>query len=182
MERFTLLAMALMLMIGASDARGQDADEVKRLKAQVELLQAKLEAANLKIEKLEKENQQLKLGGKAPVPEGRKSSLSERLTQGTVLGGDFATTNMGKDNFRGKATLTVSDRKDNNIKGKFLGTADGKPDFEFEVTGTINGNGVSIKSVGAPNPFTLIGQLRDEYLTLQFSGPSTKATIKFKVE
>ncbi len=182
MERFALVVVALIVLMGASDACGQETDEVKQLKVQIELLEAKLEAANLKIEKLEQENQQLKAGGKTSAPAGRKPSLSERLTAGTVIKGDFITTNMGKDNVRGKATLTVSERKENTFKGTLLATVEGKPDLEHEVTGTITSTGVASKSVSAPNPFTLHGKLRDDYLTLQFSGQFTKATVKLKVE
>ena len=182
MERFAQVAVALIVLIGSSDSYGQEADEVKQLKARIELLEAKLEAANLKIEKLEQENQQLKAGGKTPLPSSRKPRLSERLTPGTVLMGDFVTTNMGKDNVRGKATLTVSERKENTFKGKVLATVDGKPDLEHEITGTITSTGLTSKSVSAPNPFTLNGQLRDDYLTLHFGGQFTKATIKLKVE
>ena len=60
MIRFTMLAVALFVLTGASNVRSQDSDEVKRLKVKVELLEAKLETAKLKIEKLQKENEQLK--------------------------------------------------------------------------------------------------------------------------
>ena len=38
MIRFTMLAVALLTLVGASSARGQDTDEVKRLKEKIELL------------------------------------------------------------------------------------------------------------------------------------------------
>ena len=182
MVRFALLAVALLVATATSQARGQDSDEVKLLKKEIALLQAKLEAATLKIEKLEKENQQFKRDGKGSTPVGQKRSLSDRLADGVVVKGDFASTNLGKDDYLGKSTLTISERKDNAFKGTFLATAEGKPNFEYEVSGTITGSRVDIKSVGAPKPFTLNGQLSDDYLTLTFNGPVTKAKVKLKVE
>ncbi len=63
MVRFTMLAVALLVLTGASNARGQDTDEVKRLKEKVELLETKLKLAERDIQDLKKENDQLKASG-----------------------------------------------------------------------------------------------------------------------
>lgn len=81
MVRFIVLVVVLTLA-GGSSVRGQDAEEVKRLKARIELLEAKLEAATLKIEKLERENQKLqKEAGKQPAGDA-KPTHTDRMNAG----------------------------------------------------------------------------------------------------
>lgn len=86
MARFIGLAVAAVLSAG-TPAAGQDTDEVKRLKARIELLEAKLEVATLKVEKLEAENQRLlKAAGKAPAgdkPAADKPKHTDRFNGGT---------------------------------------------------------------------------------------------------
>ena len=86
MVRFPMLAVALLILAGASSARSQETDEVKRLKEKVELLQAKLEAATLRIEKLQAENDQLKAGGTA------KPAADDGFGVGTKLAGPYTKT------------------------------------------------------------------------------------------
>ena len=109
-------------------------------------------------------------------------SLSDRLPAGRVVNGDFAATGRGKEKYAGKASLTINSRTGDTFKAKFFAKATDKPVFEFEVGGTIKGNNVSIKSLGAPRPFTMSGRLKDDYLTLQFNGPDVKGVIKLKAE
>lgn len=177
MVRFTLLALAILATSVPTAARGQDA-EVKALRAEVELLRAKLEAANRKAEKLQIELDLVRKGGKV---DGAKT-LAERLLEGSVLKGDFTTTNLGKDNYMGSATLTVSSRKDSAVKGTLLFTAPGKPNYEHEVTGSVVGESLTLKSVSAPKQFTANGAHREGYLTLQWSGETTKARLRLKVQ
>lgn len=180
-----LAAVAAAAVCGPAAAR---ADDLAELRKKVERLEAENEALKDQLVKLKKELADARArpaggdgraGGKAG---GAARTLSDRLAEGTVLRGDAAITNMGKDNFSGKATLTINERKDNAFKATFRSVAEGKPDFEHEVAGAINGNSVNMKSVSAPNPFTLNGSYRDDYLTLQFTGPVTKARVKLKVE
>ncbi|MBX9628190.1 MAG: hypothetical protein K2X82_30610 [Gemmataceae bacterium] len=154
------------------------ADELADLRKKVERLEAENEALKDQLVKLKKELAEAR--GKPAG--GAAKTLSDRLAEGAVLKGDAAITNMGKDNFSGKATLTINERKDNTFKATFRSVAEGKPDFEHEVTGTITGTNVAMKSVSPPNPFTLNGSYRDDYLSLQFTGPITKAKVKLKVE
>jgi hypothetical protein len=102
MVRFALLAVALVLVAGAPDVRGQDSDEVKRLKKEIESLQAKLKDANLKIEKLEV---QLKsTGGKKPAD---KAPKADPFAVGTV----FTGTRTFSGGYRQTVVLEVTKRE-----------------------------------------------------------------------
>src|SRR5438045_4137130 len=62
MVRPLILAVVLSVA-GASGAGGQDADEIKRLKERIELLEAKIKSVERDIQNLKRENEQLKGGG-----------------------------------------------------------------------------------------------------------------------
>jgi hypothetical protein len=137
MSRLALLTVALVLLAGASNAHGQDSEEVKRLKKEIELLQAKLEAANLKIEKLQKENEQLKAGGaKAPAVKAveKDAFAKDALFTGRRI--------MGKD-IEQHLSMVVTKRDGTQFEGEL--TIEYRPDMEvrtLKVTGTAPvGNG-----------------------------------------
>lgn len=87
MRRIIFLTIAILSFVGPSSAWGQDSEEVKRLKKEIELLQSRLETANLKIEKLEAENRKLKEGGE--IESAGKLTLSDRLKAGTIAAGEY---------------------------------------------------------------------------------------------
>lgn len=173
-----LHAVLLIAAVAASPSLTR-ADEEAQLRKQVERLKAENDALKAQIEKLKLEVADLR---QKVSPEARRTSLSDRLPKGTILRGEFVTTNRGKDNFSGKATLTILDRKDNAVKASLLATREGKSTLEAEVAGKINGSSIDLKSVSSPMPFTLSGSLQDDYLTLLFVGTPAKARVKLKVE
>jgi len=58
--RFTILAMVVLVSAELTNSRGQDTDEVRRLKERIELLEAKLKLAEKENELLKKEMEILK--------------------------------------------------------------------------------------------------------------------------
>src|SRR4051794_8836121 len=86
MVRHAVFTLALLWSAPAGQARADDSDEVKGLKARVELLEAKLKLAEQENERLKQEV--AKLGGKAPAGEGKRS-LSDLLPADAVLKGDW---------------------------------------------------------------------------------------------
>jgi len=177
MIRFTMLVVPLLVLAGAPNALGQDTDEVKRLKAQVELLQAKLEVANLTIEKLEVENQKLKAGGEV---EGKaKKSLSDRLPAGTSIVGTYKLPGVNGES--GTATLTIAERDGNKVKGTYK--AEGGPGFEFE--GTISGNTMTGKSIGSAVQKSLTVSMRGDALdgtAFNKDRPQLTGRVSFKLD
>ncbi|HEY1190757.1 MAG TPA: hypothetical protein VGE74_24210, partial [Gemmata sp.] len=113
----------------SSPGYAQNEDEVKRLKGQVELLQAKLEAATLKIEKLEKELTAAKSGNKGA---GDKAGpIYVRKSGGGKTGGEtevkFVLEKISRQNakvtFDLSATLTKGDLRGQPIQfGFYIGT------------------------------------------------------------
>ena len=155
MVRFTILFVTLVVLPGTLNACGPD-DDVKQLKKEVELLKAKLEVANLKVEKLQKENDELKAGGATTKP-----VADDGFGVGTKLVGvvtrswaraDGKKVVMGDD-----VELEVTNRSGREFTAEFW-TGDRKGGAELE--GTIGANGVvkfsSTKSL-ADQPVNLTG-------------------------
>lgn len=187
MARLTILAMAMLILTGASTSHGQDTDEVKRLKEKIELLEAKLEAANLKVEGLQRENEELKNQAaqpKAGLKVARNQSLlSDRLQSGTVLNGTYYFQVGGE---RGTTTLTITERDGNKVKGTYkpkkLESAEAYPGFTFE--GVIKGNALEAYSVGSANRKKMALTLRGNALDggMYFIDSRTNARVSFKLD
>ena len=139
MMRFTMWLVAALILSGASSVRGQDA-EVKQLKKEIELLQAKLEASNLKIEKLQAENDRLKAGG-ATGTAGKPAT--DGFGAGTKLAGAVVRSWAGANGKRvvmgDDVEFEVTKRSGTEFTAEFW--AD-KRKVGAEVEGTINANGV----------------------------------------
>jgi hypothetical protein len=191
MARFMLLLPAIFALTGASNARGEDTEEVKRLKEKVELLQAKLEAANLKIEKLQKENDQLRAGGAkgaATRPAGDVFAVGTKLV-GTVQRSWAAN---GKQVVMGDdVEMEVTKRSGAEFTAEYW--ADSRK-VGAEVEGTIDSNGVvkfkSTKSltdakVNLVGVHTFVGRIDNGVLTgktTKKGEPSYKGEWKLKVK
>jgi hypothetical protein len=186
MVRFTVLAMALLVVAGVPGARAQDADEVKRLKARIELLEAKLEAATLKIEKLEEANRQLKAGGAKGQPAakaGGQRTLSDILTEGTTIRGDyrFSTGNRGS----GEWSLTIKERMGKKFKGLYtvrqLQPEKGEG-AEADAEGEIDGDRITFRPVNTAKMMaTATGRLKNDAIELNWSGRGGQAVLVAKV-
>lgn len=182
MVRLIMLAVVCLAFAGSSAARGQDTDEVKQLNKEIELLQAKLEAANLKVEKLEAEVRKFKGSGK--VEPDDKRSLSDLLPVGVVAAGQYAFP--GANGEVGEADLTITERDGSKVKGRYgakrPGEAERVPGFEFE--GTISGNTLTAKSVGSAQKKTLKVSLRGNELTGTVGNIDRRmtATVSFKLD
>ncbi len=160
----TFFVFALSLL---SVATAQDPTDVAKLKQQNELLQAKLEAANLKIEKLENQlAEQLKANKLATEKEvsKRKLSLSDRIPAGTAILGNYQFTKTGGE--AGTVTLTITERDGNKVKGtyvpKALNAAEAYLGWSFE--GVIAGNKLTAKSVGKAAKRTLTVNMKGDTL------------------
>ncbi|WP_020469671.1 hypothetical protein [Zavarzinella formosa] len=134
MVRFIKLAVLLLTLTSASNARGQDAD-VTQLKQHIELLQAKLEAANLKIEKLQEENKQLKAGGAKPgAPLLKKDSVWE----GTYVREEIPQGGNKVEKFNSDAKFTIKKRDGDKYEGELWV---GNNKYGLQVEGTVNKDG-----------------------------------------
>lgn len=170
MLRFTMLAVAILPLAVASAARGQDTDEVKKLKGRIELLENKLKLAEKEVELLKKELEQTKKGGvKAPTDKPKDvQTLADLLTEGTVIRGDFS--------FRGKKvtgdwSLTIKEVTGKKFKGLYN---------VREVEGTIDGDRISFKSVNTTVNISVIGSLKKDTIDLVWTGPEGIADLKAK--
>ena len=148
-------ALAVMLIFAAQAARAQDADEVVKLRAQVEQLQKENELLKKENELLKKEIELQKQAAKAK-PDGAKGgkagALSDLVTEGTVLQGTFRANQGGG---RGELTLTVTERDGKKVKATStlrqlqdnveVGT------FEGQVEGVIDANRLTWMTVGGSN-------------------------------
>lgn len=137
MVRFTILVVTLVVFAGTSNAQGPG-DDVKQLKKEVELLKAKLEVANLKVEKLQKENDEIKAGGATAKP-----VADDGFGVGTKLVGVVTRSFAGADGKRvvlGDDTeFEVTNRSGREFTAEFW-TNDRKVGAKVE--GTIGTNGV----------------------------------------
>ena len=178
MIRFTMLAVALLTLVGASSARGQDTDEVTRLKEKIELLQAKLETAALKIEKLEKELALTTKGGEKPVAAAKATPLSDILVAGAVLSNKSEHTAGPFRGATGKGTLTITSREGNSFKGTTTWVSDqDKSSGSGEIAGTISGNSATWKAVDNPVQNEVKGTLRADGSYIDAIGKNAKGTV-----
>ncbi len=177
MIRFTMLAVALLTLVGASSARGQDTDEVTRLKEKIELLQAKLETAALKIEKLEKELALTTKGGEKSAA-AKATPLSDILVAGAELSSKSEHTAGPFRGGTGKGTLTITSREGNSFKGTTTWVNDqDKSSGSGEIAGTISGNSATWKAVDNPVQNEVKGTLRADGSYIDAIAKNAKGTI-----
>ena len=141
MVRYTMLAVALLALTGASNARAQDTDETKRLKDKIELLETKLKLAERDIQDLKKENDQLKAGGaKGPAARddglGVGTKLAGTLTRSWITNGKQMTAGGGVE-------FEVTKRSGKDFTAEFW---DDTRKGGFGLEGTIENGVVKFKS------------------------------------
>jgi formylglycine-generating enzyme required for sulfatase activity/serine/threonine protein kinase len=100
--------------------------------------------------------------------EPKKASLSDRIPAGTVLTGTYLNIMPGGDS--GTATLTITKRDGNKVKGRYdakaAGAAQAWPGWPFE--GKVVGNKLIVKSVG---------NAAERSLTLSLQGDALEGTL-----
>jgi hypothetical protein len=100
--------------------------------------------------------------------EPKKASLSDRIPAGTVLTGTYLNIMPGGES--GTATLTITKRDGNKVKGRYdakaAGAAQAWPGWPFE--GKIVGNKLIVKSVG---------NAAERRLTLSLQGDALEGTL-----
>ena len=167
MIRYSLLTVALVILVSGSNIRGQDSDEVKRLKERNELLETKLKLANSQIENLKNEIKDLK-AQKPGEKEGGKKSLSDLLPEGKIIAGDFAFTK--GSNASGTITLTIKERKGNKVKCTSViveNVKDSQPK-ERDLEGDIDGVLLSVRTVGTSVKMTMKVEMKGDSLSGTF--------------
>jgi len=177
MLRKTWVAVALLVVIGPSGACGQDSDEVKRLRGQIEQLEAKLKSTSSEAQDLKKENERLK----ASVATGRASrQLADILTEGTAIGGDYRFA--GPDMARGEWLLMIKERKGDRFKGVYLAKGAQKKGGwgDAVAEGTLVGNNITFSVENAQISATAKGAMNKDVINLDWEGRSGKAKMVAK--
>ena len=129
------------------------------------------------------ENEGFKPGQPTPTKAEpkKKASLSDRIPDGTVLSGTYQFTISGGES--GTATLTITEREGNKVKGRYVPKADkaaeAYPGWAFE--GEIVGNRLTAKSVGNAAKRTLTVSLKGDTLegTVDLLDARTTARVAF---
>lgn len=145
MVRYGFAALVFVVVASGSHLRAQDADEVKRLTEQIELLETKLKLAEKENELLRKEIEQLK---REPSRgrETAKSALSDLLPEGKVITGRYRI--FGQVEF-GTITLTISERDGKKVKASGVTQIADKDPVEHNYEGEVKGNQLMLRTVGA---------------------------------
>jgi hypothetical protein len=186
MTRFVLLCLAFA--VGAPITRGQDSEEVRRLKKEVELLQRELKVANAEIEQLKKENDQLKAAAKgvvAPkVAAGGPRVLSDMLTEGVTISGDFRFIGIDK---KGDWALTIKKRSGKDFTGIYTAKQTSPPPpagtqpIEVEAKGEIDGDRLTFSITNTAKSRATASGFHDKgTIDLDWAGQSGKAKMTAK--
>ena len=181
MFRYASMAVLLGLVFFPA-ARGQDTDEVKRLRDTVAVLEAKLKLAEKEVELLKREVEQLK-GKQAAAKEGKKS-LSDLLPAGTVMEGDFRMKSSDKASGKasGKAVVTIRKRNGNKFEGAWTVTLDGVERGPVEFEGEVSGGRITFRSVDSVNKSTMSGEVTGGSLELDWaSNNNLRAKVVLKL-
>ncbi|MDB5309927.1 MAG: hypothetical protein JWO38_4129 [Gemmataceae bacterium] len=151
-RRPSSLAFAVLaVLVADSSVRGQDSDEVKRLKERIELLETKLKLAEAqntllqdKYERLKKESEQ------APTKQpgsAKNQSLTQLLPQGKVITGTWLNTS---DKNSGDITISITERDKEQVKARVVLTFKNKtPNQEYDVVGEVVGVKLTLKTIGS---------------------------------
>ncbi len=166
MARYIGLGLALLIAASASLTRAEDSDEVKGLKARIELLEAKLKLAELENDRLKAEV--AKLGGK-PAAKVAKKSLSDMLVAETVLKGNWRA-RQGRQGAGdgGDAVLTITSRDGKKIEGRFDGARKDNRHVKFEFSGVVT-TVLRVYATGSVNKFVMTGVVRGNNLELSYT-------------
>lgn len=186
MTRFVLLCLSVT--VGTSFASGQDSDEVRRLKKEIELLERELKVTRTENEQLKQENEKLKAAAKgvaAPkVAAGGPRTLSDMLTEGVTISGDFRFT----DGIRkGDWTLTVKKRSGKDFTGIYTAKqtspppAAGSQPMEVEAKGEIDGDRLTFSITNTAKSRATASGFHDKgTIDLDWAGQSGKAKMTAK--
>ncbi len=164
MVKLALLgALAAMLTLTHSTARAQVPDEVASLRTQIELLKKENELLKKEIDLLKNEAKAKPDGARAPKT--KASSLSDLLTEGTVLQGTYRATEGGG---YGEITVTISERSRNQFKAtsvrKQMKDNNDVGTVEEDIEGVIKGARLSWTNVGTANKINATLVLKGEAL------------------
>lgn len=116
MYRFTILLTSLLMVAGTTSVRGQDIDEVKRLKERIELLETKLKLSEKENELFKKEVELLKAdAGKKQV--AKPAAENDTFAEGAILSGKRTMTR-GDDSWQQTMVLIVTKRDGTSFEGE----------------------------------------------------------------
>lgn len=155
---FGLAVLFSVLTLGGASARGQDSDELKRLKARNAELEAKIKKLEADKAELQKQLDQLKKAG--DEPDGAKKTLSDRLPVGQVLAGEIRI----NDGTVHTLSVKVTERSGKKVKATLSFTNRDKKVVEIPLEGEVNGVRLSLKSVGMVTHRSLSVNLKGEVL------------------
>jgi hypothetical protein len=178
---FNPVFVVMAILTAGFNVRGQDSDEVKRLKERNELLETKLKLAELQIENLKKDIEDLKAHKPSTEKEGTKKSLSDLLTEGKVLSGTVQSTKGNR--VGGEMTLTITSRDKRKIKGDVHVVLKGEPmPFDYTVEGEILGTQLTLTSTGIALKATFTLTHKSDSLEGKYSvSDGNKGTVGLKI-
>jgi hypothetical protein len=174
MLRRTLLVATLAIVPGGPAARGGDPDDVRKLNDRIELLEAKLELAEKEIALLRRE-----IDGLKPKGEVAKRALSELLSDGTLLSGDYKFANAKVP--PGEVTVTIKSRDGQKFKGTHAAVTKNIR-TTAEIEGEIDGNRIAYKRIGTGPKFGVTGTMNGETVECEFTDEAGDvASMRLKV-
>jgi hypothetical protein len=196
MNRSLSIAAIIFAVLSAPIAQGQETDDPKILKAQLEAskaqfeaAKAKLEAANLKIEKLQREIDQLKAAASNQKGTGEKDKVNKRLVDlvavGTTITGDYRF--RAGDQSSGNWSITIKEINGKKITGTYtvkkLRPTEG-PGNVVDFEGTLEGNSITFNPVNTTTMnFTARGLMNKEgQIKITFNGRAGIADMTAKVK
>lgn len=178
MIRLALLAVSLVVLPGASGVRGQDTEEVKKLKERIELLEAKLKQAEIEIAQLRAKTP----GGEKEAP--KKASLSDLLTVGKILSGNYRSAKGNGLEGGGEVVITIGERDGKKVKasGVLKPSSKDAQNITIDYEGEIEGVRLTLRSVGKANKSSATLSLKGESLEGAWSNMTgDKGTMAFKL-
>ncbi len=177
MSKYLVIGVGFLLLFGGAQARGQDSEEIKRLKSRIELLEMKLRLAEADNETLRKEIAALKSKAGGAGKE-KPRTLSELLSDGAVLPGDFRFLNAKIS--AGEVTVTIKSRNGKQFRGMHY-AKNKEGELNVEIEGEINANRFGYKAINTAHKFTVTGILKGESLECIFvnsAGEKASMTLK----
>jgi predicted Ser/Thr protein kinase len=172
--------------IPGEKASARDADDVAKLKREVELLKKENDLLTREIAILKKENERLKEQVKAGGAKGQSvtksanpHTLADILTEGKTIGGEYRGTS-GGNRVTGQWSLTIQELTGKRFKGTYNGKLTSPTKGEgnsAKVEGVIDGNTLRFDARGANIQATAWGGLKKDVIELQWRGQSAIAVL-----
>lgn len=178
MFRFSVASAVFVILVSGTHVRAQDADEVKRLKERIELLEARLKLAEKENARLRMEIEEFK-AGELEDREGAKIRLSDLLPEGKVIAGDFRSIVRDEG---GKVTISISERDGRKVKATGVTQIKDKDPIDHLFEGEVKGSQLTLRSVGGPSKINITVILKGEGLEGTWSTSNlNKGTVGFKL-